>query len=114
MKLVILTDACQETLNILATTTFMAGAKYKYTASYTLDERKEFKKIINNIKEFSSSPVSQVLLVKFTGRESVYKELSDTLSEMIFFFSTNKNSGHYIENVPNTFLDLILTFAKGD
>ena len=76
-----------------------------------MEEKSEFKKIINKVKDFSKSPF-EVMIVRYSGRESVYKEITDECTEMIVCFSDNKNSRHYIECPANIFLDLIHVFKK--
>lgn len=75
------------------------------------DEAHEYRHLVNSIKEFSKSN-SEIMLSKFSGRESIIKELGDERPEMILALSSNKNSRHYSETPVDTFLSLIQMFEK--
>lgn len=75
------------------------------------DESHEYKYILNSIKEFSQSN-SEIMLGKFSGRESVLRELGDERPEMILALSSNRNSQHYAENPVTMFSELLKTFQK--
>ncbi len=75
------------------------------------DESHEYKYILDSIKEFSQSN-SEIMLGKFSGRESVLRELGDERPEMILALSSNKNSQHYSERPVAMFLELLKTFEK--
>ena len=75
------------------------------------DESHEYKYILNSIEEFSQADC-EIMLGKFSGRESVLRELGDERPEMIIALSSNKNSQHYAENPVAMFLELLKTFEK--
>lgn len=75
------------------------------------DESHEYKHLLNSIKEFSQSN-NEIMLGKFSGRESVLRELGDERPEMILALSSNKNSQHYTERPVAMFLELLNTFEK--
>jgi hypothetical protein len=71
----------------------------------------EYQIISTEIKNFSKYS-DDILLVKFSGREEVVRELGDKFPQMIVFLSYNKNNAHYTEDVPKTFRDLVNIFYK--
>jgi uncharacterized UPF0160 family protein len=73
------------------------------------EPKTEYKVIAEEIKKLSSVPL---LIVKFSGREEVFYELGSEFSEMIVFLSYKKKSPHYVENVPQTFMNIINLFSK--
>jgi hypothetical protein len=75
------------------------------------DESHEYKYLLNSIKEFSQSN-SEIMLAKFSGRETVLRELGDERPEMIIALSSNKNSQHYAEHPLAMFSELLKTFEK--
>jgi hypothetical protein len=75
------------------------------------DEANEYRYLIKTIDEFSKSN-SEIMLGKFSGRESVIKELGDERSEMILALSSKKNSRHYAGKPIDMFLNLISMFEK--
>ena len=75
------------------------------------DEPHEYRYILNSIKEFSQSN-SEIMLGKFSGRESVLRELGDDRPEMILALSSNKYSQHYAERPVAMFIELLKTFEK--
>jgi|WetSurSiteA1Bulk_404760.scaffolds.fasta_scaffold00380_15 hypothetical protein len=75
------------------------------------DETHEYKYLLNLIDEFSQSN-SEIMLGKFSGRESVLRELGDERSEMIIALSSNKYSQHYAEYPVTMFSELLKTFEK--
>jgi hypothetical protein len=77
------------------------------------DESHEYTYLENSIKEFSQSN-SKIMLGKFSGRESVLRELGDERPEMILALSSNKNSQHYTEHPVAMFIELLKAFEKGD
>lgn len=75
------------------------------------DANHEYNYLLDSIKEFSRSS-NEVMLGKFSGRETIIKELGDERPEMIVTLSSNKNSRHYSENPVETFLHTIVAFEK--
>lgn len=75
------------------------------------DESHEYVYLINSIDAFSKSN-NEIMLGKFSGRESIIKELGDERSEMILALSSNKKSRHYAGKPIEAFLNLINMFEK--
>jgi hypothetical protein len=75
------------------------------------DESHEYKYLLNSIREFSQSN-SEIMLGKFSGRESVLRELGDERPEMILALSSNRNSQHFSERPVTMFRELLKTFEK--
>jgi hypothetical protein len=111
MKLVIMMDGSTMHFDALINTACSENKSLVAFDTHSMEEKAEFKKIINKVKDFSKSSF-QVMLIRYSGREAVYKEISDECTEMIVCFSDNKNSRHYIECPANIFLDLINVFKK--
>jgi len=49
-----------------------------------------------------------------SGRESIVKYLGDECSQMILCLSCKKKNIYYVENIRETFANLIRAFEKGD
>jgi len=75
------------------------------------DESHECKYLIESIKELSQSN-SEIMLVKFSGRESVFRELGDERPEMIIALSSDKHSQYYTEYPVAMLEGLIRKFEK--
>jgi hypothetical protein len=73
------------------------------------DEEHEYKYLMSAIESFSNSG-KDVMLAKFSGRESIARDLGDIRSEMIIPISYNTNNNYYNRSPMGTFLDLLKTF----
>jgi len=111
MKVVVLVEGSRADLDEMEAG--LPGKSHQVIDTKNRDELHEYKILINNIKEFSKSG-NEVMLAKFSGRESITNRLGDELPEMIIPLSKNKNSRYYVECPVSTFLDLIEAFEKGD
>jgi hypothetical protein len=110
MKFVVLVDGCCN--NDFEKMKKAVGEKESvFIETQNQDEIHEFKKIINNIKEFSKS-TKKVMLARFSGRESIVNITGDELSEMIIPMSNNKESRFYTGNPVDTFLKLLTIFNE--
>ena len=76
------------------------------------DEEREYTYLLNNIHVFSQSP-NEIMLARFSGNDSVSRNLGDECSEMILVLSQNKQNANYTECIKSMFLNLLDTF-KGD
>lgn len=109
MKLIMMTDG--------STTNFerMICAIPKYNSTYlnteNCDELHEFNYLIESVEDFQSSS-KEIMLVKFSGRENIVKNLGDECSEMLIYLSYNKCSKYYTEHPIEMFLDLVNLFKK--
>jgi hypothetical protein len=111
MKLVVLVDGSTSNFEKMIE---IAGRKEAlFINTQNCDEVHEYAYLLKSIKEFSHSD-KEILLAKFSGRESVVEDLGDDCPEMIIPLSYNKNSKYYTENTIDVFLDLITVFEKGD
>ena len=72
-------------------------------------ERQEYEYLLD---EITSSVEGEVILVKFSGRDSIIKDLGDECSEMIVCLSNNEFSKYYVENPVEMFIDLVTIFEK--
>jgi len=77
------------------------------------DEEREYECLFGSIELFSQS-TKDVMLVSFSGRESIVRNIGEERPEMIVALSYNKNSNYYNDNPVNVFLDLMHIFEKGD
>lgn len=75
------------------------------------DEPHEYKYLLDNIQKFSQSD-NEIMLAKFSGKESIVRDLGDTCPEMIISLSSDKNSRHYTQHPVDMFLDLMTIFKK--
>lgn len=75
------------------------------------DERHEYKYLTDSIGFFSQSE-SEVMIAKFSGKESIIKTLGDERPEMILTLSDKRNSKYYTECPRDILLDLINIFEQ--
>jgi hypothetical protein len=73
------------------------------------DEEHEYNNLNSNIAYFSQSD-KQIMLARFSGRESIVKNLGDERPEMIISISGDKSTSYYTENPVATFVNLISIF----
>jgi hypothetical protein len=73
------------------------------------DEEHEYNTISSNIAYFSQSN-KEIMLARFSGRESIVKNLGDERPEMIITLSGDKSNSYYTENPVEKFVDLISIF----
>jgi len=69
------------------------------------NKEKEYNKIKNEINKFLNSDIN-VMLIRFSGREIIVKELGDEYSEMIIALSTNKRSSFYVSEMQKVFCEM--------
>lgn len=89
----------------------LKGKKSLFINSENCDEVEEYRCLSDAIDYFAHSD-NEIMLAKFSGRESIVKNLGDEHPEMIVTLSYNKNSKYYNEKPVNMFLDLIEIFDK--
>lgn len=78
----------------------------RYTVADTTNAKDEYLYLVETIHGFSKSDYD-ILILKFSGNESIRKKIGDESSEMIISLSSNKNSLYYLENPENVFSKLI-------
>ena len=81
------------------------------TKSIFLDTRKrteeiEYNEIKSEINKFLNSSF-EIMIVRFSGRESIVKDLGDEYSEMIVALSTSKRSVYYTSELRNVFYKMM-------
>lgn len=111
MKLVVLVDG--STSNFEKMVNIVGDKEALFINTQNCDEEHEYAYLLKSINEFSHS-YKEILLAKFSGRESIVEDLGDECPEMIIPLSYNKNSRYYTENTIDVFLDTISVFEKGD
>lgn len=80
-------------------------------------EEKEYSEIKYFIDLFLKSSVYSnvdVMLVWFSGKESIVKDLGDEYSDMIVSLSTNKRSQYYTNEIQNVFNKMINVYSIGE
>lgn len=75
------------------------------------DEKHEYFNLSKNIRSFIKSN-DELLLVRFSGRDSVIKDLGDSFSVMIFALSCNPEKSYYYENIQQRFSELLNIFKE--
>jgi len=111
MKLILLVDSSTEKFEELLLLVKNKKVFFIETASFS--ENSEYKKLLHGIKVFLKSE-DEIMLVRFSGRESIVKYLGDECSQMILCLSCKKKNIYYVENIRETFANLIRAFEKGD
>ena len=81
------------------------------TKSIFLDTRKrteeiEYNEIKSEINKFLNSSF-EIMIVRFSGRETIVKDLGDEYSEMIVALSTSKRSVYYTSELQNVFYKMM-------
>lgn len=109
MKLVALIEGSTD--NFKKMIDMSKGYKSMFLDTEHCDELHEYNYLLDNINKFKQSG-SEIMIAKFSGRETITKNLGDVCSEMIIPISYNKNSKYYIENPTSTFSDLLNLFEK--
>lgn len=113
MKFVILVDGSTSNFEKMIDLTLGAKKKSLFIDTEHCDEDHEYAYLKNSISDFSQSD-GEIMLTKFSGRESIVRELGDECPEMILSLSYNKNNKYFTENPIDTFVDLINIFRQGD
>lgn len=111
MKFVLLVDG--STSNFEKMIDLVADQKSHFVDTTECDEEHEYYYLKNEIEHFSHSD-NDIMLTKFSGRESIIQELGDESPEMVISVSYNKNSKRFTENPVKTFSDLLTVFRQGD
>jgi hypothetical protein len=109
MKLVVLANVSKESFEEMIDS--VGGKSSEFIDTESCDEDHEYKYLLMNIHKFSRSS-NEILLAKFSGRESIVKELGDECSDMIISLSSNGCSNYYDENPVDLFGKLIHIFVN--
>jgi len=75
------------------------------------EENEEYEIISNSIKSLADSEI-EVMVIKYSGKDSIARSLGDICPEMIIPVSYNVASPNYIEHPVETFLDLVRLLEK--
>lgn len=77
---------------------------------YTVGEKREKERNIleNEIKYFGNS-TWDIMLIKFSGREEIVKEMGDVFPHTIIYINYNANNVSHVPNPINIFKQLINT-----
>lgn len=111
MKIVILVDS--NTVNFNNMVDLVNGKEIYIIDTEHCDEQHEYQYLLDSIRQFSKSN-NEIMLTKYSGRESIVKELGDERPEMILALSSNKNNRHYSGSLVDVFLDIVNKFEEGD
>lgn len=111
MKFVLLVDG--STSNFEKMIDLVYNQKSHFVDTTECDEDHEYRYLKDEISAFARSD-DEVMLTKFSGRESIIRDLGDEQPEMIISMSYNKNSKWFTENPIKTFSDLLTVFRQGD
>jgi hypothetical protein len=114
MKLIVITDGSTENFEKMLDIVGKTKIPSLFIITKLCDETSEYNFLLDNIKWFSEKGDLQLLVAKFSGRETVANELGDVCPEMIVPLSYNKQSRYYAEQPVKTFLDLVHIFNRGD
>lgn len=109
MKLVVLAESSDDTFHHMIE--LSKNHKSVHIDTHKCDEEHEYRYLLDNINMFRDSKF-EIMIAKYSGRESISKDLGDECSEMIIPFSCNKLSKYYIENPINIFLEMLNSFEK--
>jgi hypothetical protein len=65
----------------------------------------------NVISNFSNSRYADVLVIRYSGNESLAEDISGRFSDMIVSVSYDKDSKYYIDNPKNVFREFVNTVS---
>ncbi len=113
MKVVMLVDGSNENFRKLvdAVQDESEDSESFFISTEHCDEDTEYRYLKDSIRDFSCSN-GKVMLSKFSGRESIIRELGDECPEMILSLSYNKDSKYYTEKPIDMFIDLLNIFKE--
>lgn len=111
MQFVILVDSDKGDMEDM--TDAIKSRSYLIVNTEHCGELREYRYLLNTIRAFSKSK-KEILLAKFSGKESVAKDLGDECSEMVLTLSNKEDSSYYTECPQKMFTDLVSIFDKGD
>ena len=109
MKIVMLVDGTEENFEDMIDAVGTRPSLFIDTGH--CDETHECRYLTDSIGLFSQSE-SEVMLAKFSGKESIIKDLGDERPEMILTLSDKRNSKYYTECPRDTLLDLFNIFEQ--
>lgn len=104
MKLIVLVDA-----NPYEYRKILEAVKNKNPYSFTTgncEEIKEYNDLYNLVENFSQMD-KELMLVRFSGKETIVQSLGGERPEMIIPLSYDKESPYYMEDPLNVFLDFL-------
>lgn len=104
-KLVVLVDCPKKSITALKEQA--SDYKVKIIDTIKSGTASEYDYITKEIETFLYSG-NDILIVKFSGSELVAEDIGDEYSEMLITLSCNKNSPFYVEDLVNTFSDMII------
>jgi hypothetical protein len=107
MKFIVLTDGTNGDFEQLVNET--QGKQSLVVDTENCDKDSEYEYLSETIDYFSLSD-NEIMLVKFSGKEDVVKNLGDLHPEMIISLSYNKKSKYYTEYPVDMFSNLITIF----
>jgi hypothetical protein len=111
MKLVILIEDCMTEFEKMVDA--VKNKESLLLDTENCDEIHEYYYLLDGINYFSQTS-KEIMLAKFSGRNTVVEGLGDERPEMIIPLSCRTGSRYYTENPVKMFLDLIDVFEKGD
>lgn len=109
MKIVVLLDGSNNSFSKMID--IVSNKKGLFIDTKDTDEVHEYNYLSHCIDSFSKSD-NEIMLTRFSGRDSVVKNLGDEHSEMIVALSYNKDSRFYTGCPVNTFSDIVNIFEK--
>jgi len=109
MKLVILTDI----INLEGVNTALGDKRNSFIATEPGDICHEYTFVFNMIDNLQKTE-TPILLVLFSGRDSVAKMLGDESSEMIVTVTGNQNSAYYTTDPVGMIEELLNTLEQGE
>lgn len=106
MKLVVLVDGSSDNFEDMIDIAKNNNKHPILIDTENCNETNEYRYLLNSIENFSHSN-REVMLAKFSGKESITRNLGDERSEMIVTVSNKKSSKYYTECPTSLFLDMI-------
>lgn len=110
MKIIVLVDGSQSDFDEMKTN--IKNSNISIIDTTNCDKEHEYRWLTNAIHSFSHSN-TDMMLVHFSGRNEIFRELGDESSEMILALSYDKRSRYFVEK-PTETLTNILKLFKGD
>lgn len=110
MKIIFLLDLQSHELDAIMD---LVKTKSIFLDTHDQTEEKEYNRIKYEIDKFLNSSI-ETMVVRFTGRETIVKDLGDEYSEMIVALSTNKQSRYYTREIRKIFFEMLNKYLLGE
>ena len=112
MKMIVLVHGTKTNLDKMIALTRNKRYNITYIDTEYCSEEVEYEELMGEVEDFSLNGLTDVLFIRFSGRDCIARTIGDEFSEMVIVMSYDKCSKYYTECPVSTFSDLINSFKK--